>query len=62
MENRTLELLQIVQVSCFLEAVFPGGTVIKDPLASVGDARGTELIPGLGTWKRKMATCSSILA
>lgn len=54
MENRTLGVVADVQVSCFLEAVFPGGTVISKSY-SVGDARGM-VLSWLGTWKRKMAT------
>ena len=27
---------------------FPGGAVVKNPLANAGDARGTGLIPGSG--------------
>ena len=27
---------------------FPGGTLVKNPPANAGDARGTGLIPGLG--------------
>ena len=34
---------------------FPGGTVVKNPPASAGDARGAGSIPGLGRspWTRK---------
>ena len=33
---------------------FPGGTVVKNPPANVGDTRDAGLIPGLGrSWSRK---------
>jgi len=31
---------------------FPGGPVVKNPLANVGVARDMSLIPGLGRWPR----------
>ena len=31
---------------------FPGGPLVKNPLANVGDARDMGLIPGLGRWPR----------
>ena len=42
---------------------FPGGIVVKNPLAGAGDARDTGLILRLGrTLEKEMATHSSILA
>ena len=40
---------------------FLGGTVVKNPPANAEDMGS---VPGLGRfpWRRKMATCSSILA
>ena len=32
----------------FIIKGFPGGAVVKNPLANAGDARDTGLIPGLG--------------
>ena len=41
----------------------PGGTVVKNPPASAGDARYSGLIPGSGrSLEEEMATHSSILA
>ena len=31
---------------------FPGGPVVKNPLANVGASRDVSLIPGLGRWPR----------
>ena len=46
-----------------MKVVFPGGIVVKNPLASAGDARDTGLILRLGrTLEKEMATHSSILA
>ena len=42
---------------------FPGGTVVKNPPGSAGDARDAGLIPGLGrSLGVEMAICCSILA
>ena len=42
---------------------FPGGSVVKDPPASAGDAEDWGLIPGSGrSLEEDMATHSSILA
>ena len=32
---------------------FPGGAVVKNPPASVGDAGDVGSIPGSGSWRRK---------
>ena len=42
---------------------FPGGTVVKNSPANVGDARDTGLIPGSGrSMEKEMAVHSSTLA
>ena len=46
-----------------LHGGFPGGSVVKNPLANAGDAGDAGLIPGLGSSPGgRMATHSSILA
>ena len=48
----------------FIIKGFPGGAVVKNPLANAGDARDTGLIPGSGRdpLEKEMATHSSVIA
>ena len=49
--------------SSSLSAVFPGGSVVKNPPANVGETRDSSSIPGLGRSSgEEMATHFSILA
>ena len=42
---------------------FPGGAVVKNPLANAGDTRELGLIPGLGrSPEKEVTTHSSMLA
>ena len=41
--------------------IFPGGSVVKNPLAQTGDIGDSSLIPGLGDpLEKEMATHSSV--
>ena len=49
MRNRFCQVLQLPFLQSDIKTRLPG-TVVKNPLANAGDARGTGLIPGLGRY------------
>ena len=47
-ELDTTEVTQQQQQQQVLQRGFPGGSVVKNPLANAGNTRDVDLIPGLG--------------